>query len=109
MSRQTSDVTGGYISVQLDADRRLTTPSGILKNFIRPDQIIIDDMGGILIETNIHPHLCPTSQLAIYLECYRQNPDRLKFRSSPSTNGGRDYCKNMYFQQNRVPEIVLVM
>ena len=48
------DGASGNISTRLDSERVLTTPSGLAKGFMTPDQIIIVDMNtwvGV-IETN---------------------------------------------------------
>jgi L-fuculose-phosphate aldolase len=69
------DGAGGNISARLDSEHLLTTPSGLAKGFMTPDQIIIADMNGNRVDTSIHPHLRPTSEIAMHLECYRQRPD----------------------------------
>ncbi len=69
------DGAGGNISARLDSEHILTTPSGIAKGFMTPDQIIVVDMSGKRVDTNAHPHLRPTSEIIMHLECYRQRPD----------------------------------
>lgn len=69
------DGAGGNISARLDSDHILTTPSGLAKGFMTPDQIIIVDVNGNRVDTSIHKHLRPTSEIAMHLACYRQRPD----------------------------------
>ncbi len=73
----TIDATSGNISVRLDADRILATPSGLAKGFMVPDQLIIVDLEGNRVgpTTPANADLQPTSELLMHLECYRQRPD----------------------------------
>lgn len=71
------DAASGNISVRLDENRILATPSGLAKGFLQPDQLIIVDMDGNKIgpETEANRNLRPTSELLMHLECYKQRPD----------------------------------
>lgn len=70
------DGASGNISARLDNERLLTTPSGLAKGFMRPDQLIIVNMNGERVDTlNGAKDLRPTSEMAMHLECYRQRPD----------------------------------
>lgn len=69
------DGAGGNISARLDSERILTTPSGVAKGFMTPDQMIIVDLDGKPIETGVRPSSRPTSEILMHLECYRQRPD----------------------------------
>lgn len=71
------DGAAGNISARLDENRILTTPSGLAKGFINPDQLIIINMDGKRVDTatSANQHLRPTSETAMHLECYRQRPD----------------------------------
>ena len=67
----------GNISVRLDRERLLVTPSGFSKGFLDPEQLIVVD----LIGEKIAPvfgrwrDLKPSSEIRIHLECYRQRAD----------------------------------
>lgn len=69
--------TDGNISARLDDERILTTPSGLSKGFMKPEQMVITDMTGRKL--NIHDPgsrgLEPSSELLMHLEVYRQRPD----------------------------------
>jgi L-fuculose-phosphate aldolase len=71
------DGASGNISARLDSEHILTTPSGLAKGFMAPEQIIIVDMNGRRVDSPNTPnqHLRPTSEIAMHLECYRQRPD----------------------------------
>jgi L-fuculose-phosphate aldolase len=69
--------TDGNISARLDDGNILITPSGLCKGFMRPDQLIIIDLGGRKVGpgTTANQHLKPTSETAMHLEVYKQRPD----------------------------------
>jgi L-fuculose-phosphate aldolase len=67
------DGASGNISARLDSERFLTTPSGLAKGFMTPDQLIIVDMDGVVLSAG--DGLRPTSEIVMHLECYRQRPD----------------------------------
>ncbi len=71
------DATSGNISVRLDEDHILCTPSGLAKGRMTPDQLIVVDMQGVKIgvPTEANRNLHPTSEILMHLECYRQRPD----------------------------------
>ena len=63
----------GNISVRLAADRFLVTPSGLYKMSMEPDDPILVDATGKMIEGK--PGLKATSEVGMHLEVYRQRPD----------------------------------
>lgn len=71
------DGAAGNISAHLAPDRILTTPSGLAKGFMTPDQLIVVNMLGERVDTptTVNEHLRPTSELVMHLECYRQRED----------------------------------
>jgi len=71
------DGASGNISARLDNERLLTTPSGLAKGFMHPDQLIVVNMNGERVDTSnkANKGLRPTSEMAMHLECYRQRPD----------------------------------
>lgn len=68
------DGTSGNISARLDNDHILTTPSGVAKGFMTPDQLIVIDMDGQRVDS-CDDGLRPTSEVSMHLECYRQRDD----------------------------------
>lgn len=71
--QQYIDGASGNISARLDDERILTTPSGLAKGFMSPDQLIIVDLDGAVLRAV--EGLRPTSEIVMHLECYRQRPD----------------------------------
>ncbi len=61
----------GNVSVLLDDNRILSTPSGVSKREIRPEMLIIVDREGKLLEGKGKP----STELAMHLRCYRDRPD----------------------------------
>ncbi len=71
------DGASGNISARIDEQSILTTPSGLAKGFMQPEQLIVVNMNGERIDSPnaTNKHLRPTSEMAMHLECYRQRPD----------------------------------
>lgn len=63
----------GNISVRLGEGRFLVTPSGLYKMRMEPENLIIVDEEGRLVQGK--PGLRPTSEMLMHLEAYRQRPD----------------------------------
>lgn len=63
----------GNISIRLDADRFLVTPSGLYKRCLKRKQILVVDGRGQLIKGK--GPLKPSSELLMHLEAYRQRED----------------------------------
>lgn len=63
----------GNISVRLGEGRFLVTPSGLYKMAMEPDDPIIVNQHGEVLEGK--PGLRPTSEVGMHLEAYNQRPD----------------------------------
>jgi L-fuculose-phosphate aldolase len=63
----------GNISVRLSEDRFLITPRGLYKMAIEPDDLVIVDQQGDVLEAK--PGLRPTTEVDMHLEAYKQRPD----------------------------------
>lgn len=61
----------GNISVRLDAQRVLTSPTGISKGMMTSDDIVVTDLDG----NKLVGRLNPSSELAMHLLIYRRRPD----------------------------------
>jgi L-fuculose-phosphate aldolase len=63
----------GNLSVRLDEDRFLMTPSGLYKMSMEPDDpIVVNGDGEVLVGK---PGLKPTSEINMHLEAFRQRSD----------------------------------
>ena len=63
----------GNISVRMDDERFLVTPSGLYKMAMEPDDPILVNQNGEILEGK--PGLKPTSEIGMHLEAFRQRPD----------------------------------
>jgi L-fuculose-phosphate aldolase len=61
----------GNISVRIDAERLLCTPTAVSKGMMHPDDLIICDMKG----NKIQGRLARTSEVAMHLLIYEMRPD----------------------------------
>jgi L-fuculose-phosphate aldolase len=60
----------GNISVRLDANCALTTPTGVSKGFMTPESMVIVDLEGRPLSTGK-----PSSEILLHLFVYRERPD----------------------------------
>ena len=71
--------TDGNVSVRLSKNRILSTPSGLSKGFLTPEQLVVTDLEGRRVlsyyDEPASRDLKPTSELLMHLEAYRQRPD----------------------------------
>jgi L-fuculose-phosphate aldolase len=61
----------GNISVRLDAERLIMTPTSVCKGFMTPDMMCITDLTGRKIAGDRNP----SSEMQMHLEVYRQRPE----------------------------------
>lgn len=63
----------GNISCRLDDSRILITPSGVYKADLQPDDLILMDVDGAVLQCKQGSR--PTSETLLHLEAYHQRPD----------------------------------
>lgn len=63
----------GNISVKLDDNHYLATPTGVSKSFLTPDMIILVDGEGKILDGNTKYR--PSSEFPMHLRCYKDRPD----------------------------------
>lgn len=63
--------TDGNISLRLDPRRILTSPTGISKGMMTPEDMVITDLDGVKLGGRRNP----SSELAMHLLIYRRRPD----------------------------------
>ena len=61
----------GNISVRLDGDRLLTTPTGVSKGFMTPDMMVTTDLAGLRLTGGREP----SSEILMHLAVYEHRPD----------------------------------
>ncbi|MEP7287280.1 MAG: class II aldolase/adducin family protein [Chloroflexota bacterium] len=105
------DGTSGNISVRLDEDHVLTTPSGLAKGFMKPDQLIVVNMEGEKVgtPTKANRDLYPTSELSMHLECYKQRPDVGGVVHAHPPNAVALTVAGISLQQAIIPEVIVLM
>ena len=64
----------GNLSVRLDDERILITPSGLCKGRLAPDDLLIMDMQGTIVRPAADPRLKSTTETPMHLEVYRHRP-----------------------------------
>ena len=65
----------GNISVRMPDQHILITPSGVCKGRIAPEDLLVIDIHGNLIQAAADPSLKASSEQPMHLEVYRQRPD----------------------------------
>lgn len=63
----------GNITVRLNENEILTTPTGVSKGFMNTDMIIKVDLDGKVISGN--PNFRPSSEVKMHIDVYRERPD----------------------------------
>jgi L-fuculose-phosphate aldolase len=61
----------GNLSVRLDAERIIVTPSGACKGDLEPDDLLVTDLNGNVLSGNRNP----SSEIRMHLLYYRSRPD----------------------------------
>lgn len=61
----------GNLSLKVEPDRLLVTPSGVSKGRLTPDMLLVTDLEGNVLEGNRHP----SSETKMHLAVYRGRPD----------------------------------
>lgn len=63
----------GNITVRINENEIITTPTGISKGFMTPDMLVKADMNGNIIES--HGNYRPSSELKMHLRVYKERKD----------------------------------
>ena len=68
--------TDGNVSVRLQADRLLTTPSGMSKGLLTGDDLLVTDLDGVPVDSEqTRRGLRPSSEIRMHCAAYRLRPD----------------------------------
>ena len=97
----------GNISIRLDADRFLVTPSGLYKRRLKRKQILIVNGEGQLI--NGKGQLKPSSELLMHLEAYRQREDIGAMLHAHPTYSTALTVAGIAFPEDIVPEVLALL
>ena len=98
-------ITGsaGNISVRLDEDRVLVTPSGLCKGRLEPDDLVLVDIDGRQIEG----HHAASSELPMHLHIYRGRSDIQACVHSHAPYATSFAIAGTQLPDNILPEVVL--
>ena len=93
----------GNLSVRLDADRILLTPSGACKGDLAPQDLLVTDLSGEVIRGTGHP----SSEMQMHLLYYRSRPDvRAVCHGHPPTATGFAVAGRA-LEEAILPEVVI--
>jgi L-fuculose-phosphate aldolase len=97
----------GNISIRLDVDRFLITPSGLYKRCLKRGQILIVNSKGELIHGK--GDLKPSSELLMHMEAYRQREDIAAVLHAHPPYSTALTLAGIPFPENIVPEILALL
>lgn len=63
--------TDGNLSIRLDASHIVTTPTGVSKRWMKPEEMVIVDMAGRKVSGKCQP----SSEIQVHLTIYEMRPD----------------------------------
>jgi L-fuculose-phosphate aldolase len=97
--------TAGNITMRLGPGRILATPSGPCKGYLRPEDMVVVDEGGALVEGTGSP----SSEIRLHLEVYARRPDVLAVvHAHPPVATAFAAC-NLGLTELVLPEVVVPM
>ena len=95
----------GNISCRIDDDRILTTPTGVSKGFMKPEDLCIVDMNGKKISGLNRP----SSEIGMHIFLYRERPDmRAVVHAHPPTATGFAVA-GIPLSECVLPEVVITL
>lgn len=97
----------GNLSARLDESRFLMTPSGLYKMSMEPDDpIVVNENGEVL---NGKPGLKPTSEINMHLEAFRQRPDVNAVLHAHPPYATALTIAGLPFPTNYLPEVLIAL
>ncbi len=97
----------GNISIRLDEDRFLITPSGLYKRRMKSNQILVVNRKGELIRGK--GTLKPSSELLMHMEAYRQREDISAVLHAHPPYSTALTIAGIPFPENIVPEVLALL
>ncbi len=97
----------GNISIRLDDDRFLVTPSGLYKRRLKPNQLLIVNHQGEIIKGQ--GGLKPSSELLMHLEAYRRREDIGAVLHAHPPYSTALTIAGIPFPTDIIPEVVLAL
>jgi L-fuculose-phosphate aldolase len=94
----------GNISVRLDANRVLTTPTGVSKGFMAPESMVIVDLEGRPFSAGK-----PSSEILLHLFVYRERPDVQAVVHAHPLHATGFAVAGISFEECITPEIIVTL
>lgn len=95
--------TDGNLSVRLDDDRILVTPSGLAKGRLSPDDLVLVDQNG----KHLQGKNKASSELAMHLAVYRERPDITACVHSHAPFATAFAVAGVHLAEDVLPEVVV--
>ncbi|MEZ4670328.1 MAG: class II aldolase/adducin family protein [Anaerolineae bacterium] len=106
---QLVDGTAGNISVRLDDNRFLITPSGLRKGYMKPNQLIVIDKNGTVLESSDNTKRKPSSETPMHLEVYKHRPDVHAVIHAHPTYAVALTIAGIPMQKYTIPEAIILL
>ena len=97
----------GNISVRLDEQRLLITPSGLCKGRLAPDDLLVMDLDGNVLELAADPALRPSGETAMHTEAMRLRPDIRAVLHAHPPHAVALTVAGLRFRDDVLPEVIL--
>jgi L-fuculose-phosphate aldolase len=97
----------GNISVRLDGERVLITPTGPCKGRMDPDDLLIVDLAGKVLDSAKDRK--PSSETPMHLEVYKQRPDIFAVIHSHPIFATALTVAGLEFPADMLPEVILTI
>jgi L-fuculose-phosphate aldolase len=97
--------TDGNISIRMDEDRILMTPSGVSKGHMKPGEMIVTDRKGVKISGEKDP----SSEIRLHLAVYEKRPDVMAVVHGHPPVATAFTIAGMSLAQCVIPEVVFTL
>ncbi|MGH7600838.1 MAG: class II aldolase/adducin family protein [bacterium] len=94
----------GNISARLDAERILTTPTGVSKGFMTPESMVIVDLDGQPLSSGK-----PSSEILLHLFIYRERPEAQAVVHAHPLHATGFAVAGISFEECVTPEIIVTL
>ncbi len=95
----------GNISARLDDDRVMITPTGVSKGFMKPEDMVIVDMAGQVLNGDKRP----SSEVFMHLQVYQDRPDVNSVCHSHPPYATGFAVAGIALDQCVLPEVIIVL
>ncbi len=93
----------GNLSIRIDQDRVLCTPTGVSKGFLDPAQLAVVDMSGTVLSDT----LAPSSEIKMHLRVYQEDPSIMAVCHAHPTYATLAALRGQGIESLMLPEIIV--